>query len=52
MIYGNCMWTICISHIRLKDEDDSLVWSKNKLLGDYIACLGYIAMFSFEAWEG
>jgi hypothetical protein len=28
-------------HIRLKEEPDSLAWSKNKIRGEYAARLGY-----------
>ncbi len=48
------LWIIYVdylyrSHVRLKYEEDSLIWSKNQALGQYIVCLGYKVMFTFEA---
>jgi hypothetical protein len=32
------------NHIRLHEESDSLVWSRNKTIGTYIGKLGYQLM--------
>jgi hypothetical protein len=45
MVKMHLLWNTYVdylykSHVRLKYEEDSLVWSKNQALGEYIACLG------------
>lgn len=36
------------SHVRIRDAEDELIWSKNPTLGNYIARLVYKVMFINE----
>jgi len=39
------------SHVRIKEEDDSLVWTRKPILEFYVPILGYKAMFGDERPE-